>query len=327
MAKKIREDKIKSLRILQIDEQIRSGTYPNVPKLQKMFEVSRATIMRDIEFLRDLYEAPLEYASQRNGYYYTDPTFFIKSLMLSEGELFTVTTVLPLLEQYKNTPLESSFKNIISKMMTMLPDSVQVDSSFNTQNVTFIKDPLPQIKEEIFNTIFTAIKNKSTVEFGYRSISKTEYSKRQFDPYNVLCQKGNWYVIGFCHKHKDFFTYALSRMDTLVTTGEHFEKRPDFNLNNHIDPDFGVWNNNTPAQKIELEFSSSINTYILERTWHVAQECHQNPDGSVYLSFMSNQLQETLHWVLHFGSAVKVINPPELRQKVIEEAQKILKGY
>jgi predicted DNA-binding transcriptional regulator YafY len=47
----------------------------------------------------------------------------------------------------------------------------------------------------------------------------------------------------------------------------------------------------------------------------------------VYLSFTSNQIQETLHWVLGFGSDIKVINPPELVEKVKEETKNILKKY
>ena len=31
--------------------------------------------------------------------------------------------------------------------------------------------------------------------------------------YKVICQKGNWYVFGFCHKHQKFMVYSLSRMN------------------------------------------------------------------------------------------------------------------
>ena len=55
-----REDKIKTHRIIQIDEDIRSGMYPSVQYLVKKYEVSKRTILRDIEFLRDRYQAPLE---------------------------------------------------------------------------------------------------------------------------------------------------------------------------------------------------------------------------------------------------------------------------
>ncbi|MDY2838944.1 MAG: WYL domain-containing protein [Treponema sp.] len=44
------------------------------------------------------------------------------------------------------------------------------------------------------------------------------------------------------------------------------------------------------------------------------------------MSFESNQLQETLFWVLHFGSAVKILNPPELKQMYKEELEKMSKN-
>ena len=71
----------------------------------------------------------------------------------------------------------------------------------------------------------------------------------------------------------------------------------------------------------------SINTYILERTGHKNQECHQNEDGSVYLSFESNQTQEVLFWILKFGSQVKVLSPESLKKQVFEEHRKAAELY
>lgn len=324
---KDREDKVRTLRLFQVAEYIKNHHYPNTTELCREFEVSRSTMMRDIEFLQNRYNAPIEYDFANKGYYYTDPTFTIQSIMLSEGELFTVATIMPLMEQYKNTPLEATFKSIMNKMIEMLPNKVEVDSPFNTQHVQFIKDPLPEISENTFNLVFESIRTSKTLEFGYRSISKQSYTKRQFDPYKVLCQKGNWYVIGYCYMHSRFNVYSLSRMNDVKLTDGTFEIKPDFKLEKFIDPDFGVWHNDEKPKKIELMFDSGINTYILERTWHVNQKCRQNKDGSVYLSFMSNQLQETLHWVMSFGSSVQVLNPPELVEKVKAEIAKLKKMY
>ena len=74
-------------------------------------------------------------------------------------------------------------------------------------------------------------------------------------------------------------------------------------------------------------FDSEINTYVLEREWHTNQTVEQNADGSVLLKFKSNQKQQVLSWVLSFGKAVKVLNPPELIEKVKEEIKKISKLY
>lgn len=322
-----REDKVKTLRLLQLAEFIRTHHYPNAPKLMDEFEVSRSTIMRDIEFLQTRYNAPIEYSQEHKGYYYTDPTFIIKSVMLSEGELLSVSTIMPLMEQYKNTPLESTFRSIMTKVVDMMPNKVQIDTAFSASNVYFIKDPLPSISEHIFNSVFEAIRANKTVEFEYRSISKKEYSKRSFDPYKVLCQKGNWYIIGFCHLHNRINVYALSRMRNLIVTDEIYTIEKDFDINKHIDPEFGIWHSEGEPKKIELEFSPQINTYILERSWHENQECHQNPDGSVYLSYVSNQITETLHWIMSFGANVKVLNPPELIEKIKSEIQKLNSLY
>ena len=135
-------------------------------------------------------------------------------------------------------------------------------------------------------------------------------------------QKGDWYILGFSTKYEKFTTFTLARMKN-ITLGEDFVPDPDYKNKIHIDPNFGIWNNESKPQKIELLFDKSINTYILERTWHKNQECHQNKDGTVYLSFESNQLQETLYWVLHFGAAVTIQNPPELKEMYKAEIKKM----
>ena len=78
-------------------------------------------------------------------------------------------------------------------------------------------------------------------------------------------------------------------------------------------------------QKIELLFDKSSNTYVLERTWHKNQNCYQNEDGTVYLSFASNQIHETLYWVLRFAGSVQILNPPKLKELYKEKLEKIMK--
>lgn len=325
--KKDREEKVKSLRILKIDEIIRSGKFPNASYLRKKFEVSRSTIMRDIDFLRDRYNAPLEYDEKKRGYYYTDPTFFIKSVMLSEGDLFAVSAVIPLLEQYRNTPLETSMKNIFNTIINLMPAEVSVDSFFLSDDLSFISDPLPQIDRSVFYAVFAGLKKNYTLAFEYKSLGDQTFRLRRAQPYHVVCQKGNWYMLAYCLKHKEFRMFAFSRMKNPKTTEERFERAKDFNPKKYFDSEFGVWNTAGAPVKIELLFDKKISTYILERTWHPTQHLRHNDDDTVYLSFETNQLPETLHWVMSFGSAVTVLNPSELIEAVKEEVRKTAELY
>ncbi|MBR2107727.1 MAG: WYL domain-containing protein, partial [Treponema sp.] len=134
-------------------------------------------------------------------------------------------------------------------------------------------------------------------------------------------------VLGLSHNKNEVRIYALSRMQNVNLIEETFEIPQDFDLNNYVDLSFGIWNNKEEPVEYELLFNSSVNTYILEREWHTNQTVEQNADGSVLLKFKSNQKQQVLSWVLSFGNAVKVVNPPELVEKVKEEINKMIEKY
>lgn len=322
-----RENKFKTLRIIKLDKWIRSGAYPTVAAIMKEFGITRSTVFRDIDFLKDRYNAPIETRGRSGGYYYTDPTFMIQNVLLTEGDLFTVSTLMPLMEQYKNTPLEASFKNIMEKITEMFPDKVTVDTAFLNTDVSFISDPLPKIEEETFNSIFDAIKLHKVLKFEYRSVNRQEYKDKVFDPYHVLCQKGNWYVIGYEHKAGDKRVYALSRIKNIKSADDTFTVPADFDVSKAVDLSFGIWYNAEPPVEYELLFSSKVNTYILEREWHKNQQVELKDDGSVLLKFSSNQKQQILSWVMSFGDSVTVLKSEELKESIKESIRNMNKIY
>ena len=322
-----RNNKVQRYRLLQIDEEIRSGKFPNATSLSKKIEVSSRTIQRDIEYMRDMYNAPIEFDTYKNGYYYTEENFYIKSVPLSEGELFSVALFDQLLEQYRNTPLENDLRSVFKKIEMSLPNKITLDSSFLQNQTTFIPDQMGTINPENFSKIFSALKNRHVLDFEYRPLQKTTWMTRRINPLHAVCQKGNWYVMGFCHDKKDIRVFNFSRMQNVTESKEEFDIPEDFNPDKYFDKEIGIWLSATKKYTVELLISAEIGTFALERSWNKNQKIEQREDGSVWVSFETTQLPEVKRWVLGQGKTVKVLGPDELIAQVKEEVAAVLGMY
>lgn len=321
------EHKVRTNRLLLIDKAIRSGIYPNANELADIAEVNPRTIQRDIEYMRDMYGAPLEYDSSRRGYYYTEENFFMKGVPLTEGELFSIALFDQLLSQYRNTPLEDALRNIFSKIVQCLPDNVSADIGFLNSQVTFIPDQTGKIDLKAFQMIFTALQKKRTINFEYRSLEQNEFTKRSADPYHAICHRGNWYFIGHCHDRQEPRMFAFSRIKNIGFGKNNFIIPSGFNPGIYFDKELGVWASSRNAQTIELHFEKEIGIYALDRQWHSTQTIKENKDGSVDIKFTTTQIPEVLRWVLGQGHTVKVLGPRELVEMVKAESERVRGMY
>jgi len=317
------EEKVRVNRVLMIDDAVRSGTFPTIEKLARKSEVTRRTIERDIEYLRDMYQAPIEYDHEKKGYYYSEPNFFIKSVILTEGELFSIALFDRLLEQYRNTPIESALRRIFEKIVKSMPDRVTVDTGILDSRISVISDHQGYIDPAAFEKIFTALKTKRTITFEYRPLQKTTFMERTVNPYHAICQRGNWYFIGYCIDKKEPRMFSFSRVRNVCLTKKHFDIPKDFSPEDYFDKEMGVFASARTAQTVELLISNEIGTYALERRWHNTQKVEQRKDGSVFVQFTTTQTPEVLRWVLGQGHTVKVLNPPELVGMVMSEIERV----
>ncbi|MBR4320929.1 WYL domain-containing protein [Treponema sp.] len=322
-----RQEKVVLRRIRAIDIEIRSGTYPNTNDLAKKLEVGVRTISRDIEEMKLFYNAPIAFDRAKNGYYYTEDSFYIKDISLSEGELFSVALFERLLSGYRNTPLEKHLRSVFRKIAASLGERATIDTMYLDDSVTYISEPLAQIDAEVFNTVFSAVRTSKEIRFDYRPLQKQTYMSRTVRPYHIVCQKGSWYVIGFDSYKSDIRIFAFSRIKNATTTGETFEIPEDFDWRKYIDADIGVWASSQVSHKIRLRFSAEIATFASEHIWSRSQTVTQNEDGTVEVAFETTQLPEVQRWVLGQGHTVQVLEPQELIDAVKAELSQMGKMY
>jgi len=324
-----KEGRLQFWRLLKIDEMIREHRHPTVASLAKEFEVSIRTVERDIEFLRDRYQAPIKYDSAKHGYTYTQDTFFLRSLFLTSEEFFAVAVFEKALKQYRGTPIEEKLKVVFAKLAELLPsDAVSIDTMWINDSLTFITEPSPELSFEIFQIVFEGVKTHNAIQFYYRGLEEVDKTLRRCEPHHIVCQRGVWYVIGLCLDKNEERIFSFARMQNAKVLQDHkFEPLKNFNVENYIDKNIGVWLTKREPFLVRLLFSPSIAVFAQERVWSSEQSVSLHKDGSVEVSFKTTQFEEMKRFVLGQGATVRVLAPDELILAVKKEIDKMKKMY
>ena len=325
-----KENKVQFWRILQIDKELRAGSCPTTGKLAQQFEVCRRTVERDIEFLRDRYHAPIAYSSEKKGFVYTQPTFFLKSLFLTEEEFFSVAVFEKVLHQYRNTPIEGRLRAVFEKLAALLPENkVSLDTMWIDDAVSFIADPAPEIHADIFSAVFTGLKTRHAIRFLYRSLEQPEGIERECEPYHVVCQRGVWYVIGQCRLRQELRIFSLSRIQRITVLSDEppFSIPENFSAESYIDPHIGIWMNRQAPFTVRLLFDPAVRVFAEEHIWNTQQTVKVYDDESVEVCFETTQFEEIKRFVLGQGRAVRVLEPEDLIDAVREEAAQLCEMY
>ena len=106
--------------VQMVREGAKSGYLPNSSDFIKEFEVSRRTVARDLDFLRDEERAPLAYDDARHGFRMTDETYTLPPVRISRKEAFSFGLARKLLAHYEGTPLHLDVRSVLDKIAESL---------------------------------------------------------------------------------------------------------------------------------------------------------------------------------------------------------------
>ncbi len=161
-----------------------------------------------------------------------------------------------------------------------------------------------------------AVEESLCLDIDYISRSG-EHSRRIIDPHVLIFKQNVWYVYAFCHTKQDWRTFKIGRIKNARFTGKTFEKR------------------RITREEIPLNFR-----YRAEELAEICLEIEKDklpdveewlgidniePRGNKFIAEVAVPDDEGLvSKILGFGGGVRVLSPEQLKQRVIEAAQKII---
>lgn len=312
-------------RMLRIHQEVQAQKFPNGSTLSRDLEISSKTVRRDVEFMRDRLQLPLEWDGARNGYYYSRPVTNFPTMHFTEGELVALVVAEKALQQYRGTTFEKPLLSAIRKMEESLPDTISLSLSDIDQAISFRTSAEQILDLEIFDALSKAIATQKQLEFTYRKPGQKQSEQRRVDPYHLANINGEWYLFAYDHLRKDIRTFAPARIKAIKPTGKTFSRVSGFSLEQRLRDSFGVHSGKNKLDVV-LRFDEKVADYIREKRWHDSQELKELNGGGVELRMKLSSLAEIERWILSWGGNASVVRPRELADSVNRAAQKIIRS-
>ncbi len=270
-------------------------------------------------------ERPVDGVAEQENYSLRPENFHLPAIAFSDGELAALQTALSLLDgkfAYAE-PLRLALQQISWGRANPMAAPGQRSVALGITASAGGHDLSQRLAK-----IETAIFRNKTITFDYYTMARDEEGTRKVDPYHLLFQGGQFYVLGHSHERDALRVFRLSRMRGKVayaTKAEHdFKGRPDgFDPRayaNRADWQFGdasgdvaeIWISERIAWQIERHFG---------RFGEVRQADPTHPSGDIIFSTPYADARQLAAWTLHLGEHARVVAPLELELEVAERVE------
>lgn len=313
-------------RMLRIHEELRRGRLVNCTGLARDLEVCRKTIVRDLAFMRDQLDLPVEFDARVQAYRYTHPVNAFPTVQVTEGELMALLVAQRALEQYRGTPFHRQLEIAFGKLTDGLRDKISFSPADELRAVSFRNIGLGKTDLAVFNTLSTAVLKLQVVEFAYKKSGQTRAARRRVRPYHLAHRENLWYLIALDEERGALRTFALPRIAEARVTGDTFAKPEDFSAEKFFASALGVLGGEGDY-RVVVRFTATAADRVREREWHESQAMRDLPDGGLELTLRLGALAEVSRWILGWGDSAEVVAPLELRAQVKATAEALARMY
>lgn len=313
-------------RMLRIHDALSEERYPNSNTLAAALEVNPKTILRDLEFMRDRMNLPIEWDAKNRGFHYTESVEAFPTMKITEGELIALLVAEKALHQYRGTPYEDRLVAALRKLEQALPETVSLNLADLNHTISFRTTAEPVVNLPIMETLFRAAQEREQLRLSYKKPGAKQPEERVVDPYHVANVNGDWYLFAFDHGRKAIRTFAPVRILKAVSTGKTFARPTRFQLDQQLRDSFGVHSREGEFDVV-IQFEESVSDYIREKRWHPSQELRELAEGRLELRMRLGSLQEVQRWVLGWGGGARVVGPPELLASVRQASARLVERH
>lgn len=304
-------------RILTLHRLLKSARYPvSFARLKDELACSRATLYRDIAFLRDALGAPIESGSDGSTFHYAadeGERFELPGLWLTSEELAALMALNELLARSDPGVLAGALGPFRQRMERLLSD--HAGRALPVERIRVLASGSRRLDQNVFRTVAGAVLNRKRLKFRYRARSTDEQTERTVSPQRLAHYRDNWYLDAWDHTREGLRSFALDRMRDPQALEEAAVDRDGAELDAHLASSYGIFSG-APKAWATIRFSPHAARWVADEHWHSQQQGARLPDGRYELKLPYSNSRELLMDVLKYGPDAEVVAPVSLREEM-----------
>lgn len=285
--------------------------------LRASLGVSVATLKRDLEYMRNRFNAPIEYDRDANGYRFGEPRpgprYELPGLWFSADEAYALLTMHTLLAELEPGLLEPHVKPLQARLRAVLggePAWKDVEKRIR------VFQPERRIStNQFFGVVATGVLKRQKLWIRHYNRKDDRETEREVSPQRLVHYRDNWYLDAYCHLREDLRSFAVDALRAAELRDARAKEIPAAELDAHLGSGYGIF----AGRKVEwakLRFTPEAARWVSAQRWHPEQRSAVEADGSYVLEVPYAMDRELVMEILKYGADAEVLAPASLRERV-----------
>lgn len=312
-------------RIVALHRRLAAARRPlALAELERALGCSRATVYRDLAFLRDALGAPLEQTEHGLRYAADAGQFELPGLWLSPAELYALLATHQLLSRTEPGVLGDALAPLVERVGKLL-DQHGGGRRVALDRVRILRSGR-SYDARVFRAVASGVLQRQRLFLAYEARSSGERSEREVSPQRLTFYRDNWYLDAWCHRREGLRSFSLDRIRDARVLDVAAEDLPAEQLDRELASTYGIFSG-TPRDLAVVRFSARAARWAAEQHWHSQQQGQWLDDGRYELRLPFGNATELLMDLLRYGPDAEIIAPVALRQMMIAKLRLALDAY
>jgi predicted DNA-binding transcriptional regulator YafY len=316
-------------RFYKIDQLLKERKTVSFALFREKLGMSRASVKRDLEYMRSRFNAPIEYDRDANGYRFgaprSGPRYELPGLWFNASEVLALLTTLRLLGDVQPGVLDGQIEPLRERLRGILGSG---DHSWEEvqKRIRIFQPERREGKTSHFSLLAAAVLKRSRLWLRHYNRKRDEETEREVSPQRLVHYRENWYLDAWCHMRNGLRSFSLDCVRNAQIRPSRAIDVPEIELDTVLGSGYGIFSGRNVTWA-KLRFSPVAARWVASESWHPKQRSVLEPDGSYVLEVPYSDDRELLRDILKHGPDVEVLAPQSLRKRVQQALEDAARRY